>query len=442
METIYDLEQVQYRLRYVIQVTNDHMSISEAANDAGVTWKTMKSWIDRYEEFGINGLLNKPRGSYKPVSDETKRIVVDIKIEKRSRSGRKVRDIVRDDHDISLHRQTIWRILKEAGENKREKQNFKVYHDHERTRPNSLWQIDFMDAMMIEGVGMVYLLAIIDDYSRYMVGASFVTEMTEQNVLELLWETIERHGMPLQIYSDQGTQFKSHWGKGFTRFEKVCRRLGIETIFASVRYPQGKGKIERLFGFVQDDFLPEYCFDSLDDINQKFDKWKYWYNEKHEHSALGSLPPSSRYRNFKPRMPEGDLFDIFAEHLTRKVRKNATISLNCEIYPVNPEFVNESVNVMVFGNIVKIYGQSRLLGEYDKRINYREKMLRRIHRRIVKKDGKIKFQNKRYHIGLEFIGKRVELVIIRNQLRAFMGSKHLQIFKLKEQDAVVVKIDR
>ncbi|MDG6229735.1 MAG: hypothetical protein QCH96_07200, partial [Candidatus Thermoplasmatota archaeon] len=60
----------------------------------------------------------------------------------------------------------------------------------------------------------------------------------------------------------------------------------------------------------------------------------------------------------------------------------------------------------------------------------------------VKKDGMIKFQNQKYHIGLEFIGRRVDLVIVRDQLRVFLNTKYLQIFKLRERDAVVEKIDR
>ena len=66
-------------------------------------------------------------------------------------------------------------------------------------------------------------------------------------------------------------------------------------------------------------------------------------------------------------------------------------------------------------------------------------MLRRVHTRVVKKDGRIKFQNKKYHIGLEFVGRRVDVICIRNQLRVFSGSTHLQIFKLNDRDVVDVK---
>jgi len=60
--------------------------------------------------------------------------------------------------------------------------------------------------------------------------------------------------------------------------------------------------------------------------------------------------------------------------------------------------------VRYFGHVVRIYSKSILLGEYDSRINYHEKMLRHVHIRLVKKDGRIKFQKKKYLIGKEFVG--------------------------------------
>jgi len=441
MKTIYDNKTVQSRLKHVLQVIDNDISVAEAARNANVAWKTMKQWINRFKQEGVNGLLNKPRGSTEPVDDDTQEKIIELKRENRCRSCRKIRDLLEERHGKKAHRQTIWHILKEVGENKRDKRSFKVYHDFERPRPNSLWQVDFMDAIVVEGVGLVYLLLFIDDYSRKIMGAKFVTSRSEQHVLELLWQAICQNGMPSQIYSDQGTQFKSHLGKGFTRFEKVCKRLGIGPIFASVNYPEGKGKIERLFGFIQDDFLTEYVT-GLYDMNAKFDNWIRWYDEKHEHSSLGGLPPNSRYMNFKPRMPEGDMFDIFAERALRKVRKNATISFRGQIYPVDPQYVNEKVEILVFGNDIRIYGQSKLLAEYDSRIDYHEKMLRRTYTRLVRKEGAIKFHNVRYFVGPELAGQRVEVVIIRDQLRAFLSSKRLLIFKLGEGDAVLVNTDR
>ncbi|MCK5020888.1 MAG: DDE-type integrase/transposase/recombinase [Candidatus Peribacteraceae bacterium] len=442
MQNVYDNEVVQYRLKYVLEVKHGDKSISQAARDAQVDWKTMKSWIIRFEMGGIKGLVNKPRGNSKPVDEDVKSIIVDMKRENPHRSARRVRDLLRQNENVSLHRQTIWRALKNAGENKRAKKKVKVFRDFERVHPNSLWQVDFMDAIVIEGIGLVFLVLFIDDHSRKIVGARFVKNRESIHVLQLLWETIERYGIPSQIYSDQGKQFRSHLGRGYSHYEKVCNRLGIDVIHGTPRYPQGRGKIERLFGFVQDDFITEYRFKDLEDMNGKFDNWTKWYGEEHEHSALGGKPPNSRYTDFIPRMPEGDLFEIFSEHFDRMVRKNATISFKGNIYPVDPRHIRDYVEVRAFGHIVKIYAQSRLLGEYDSRINYHEKMLRQSHHRLVKKDGQIKFRKNKYLIGKEFVGQKVEIVVIRDQLRAFLSSNRLVIFKMGECDAVVVRLDR
>ena len=391
MKNILDDETVQYRLKYVLQIGDKDKSIAQAAQEADVDWRTMKRWYINFKSEGVKGLSNKPRGRSQPVDEEVKRKVIEYKVDKRSRSGRRIRDLLRKNDEVKLHRETIWRILKDAGENKRVKKDMKVYHDFERHHPNSLWQTDYMDAIVVEGVGLVYLILYLDDHSRHVVGGRFEIDRTAYRALSLLWSSLKGKGMPLQIYCDQGKQFKSHLGKGFTHFENVCKRLGIKPIFASKKYPQGKGKIERLFGFIQDDFLPEYHFSDLDDLNCKFQDWVKWYNEEHEHSALGGKPPNSRYTNFIPRMPEGDLFEAFSEHFERKVRKNATISFKGDIYPVDPRYIKDRVEVRSFGHEVRIYAQCMLLGTYDSRIDYHEKMLRRTYTRVVKQDGVVKF---------------------------------------------------
>jgi hypothetical protein len=299
-----------------------------------------------------------------------------------------------------------------------------------------------MDAIVIEGIGLVFLILILDDYTRKTIRGMFVPDTTAYQALKLLWNSVEEYGIPNQMYSDRGTQFRSHLGKGFTHYELVCKRLGIDVIHGTVRHPQGRGKIERLFGFIQDDFIPEYRFKDIDDMNQKFQEWISWYNEKHEHSSLGGNPPNFRYVDFTPRMSCGDHFDIFSEHHERKVRKNATISFRNKIYPVDPRFIKDKVIVKVFGDLIKIFGQSKFLGEYDTRIDYHERMLRRVYARVVKKDGTIKFRKVRYPVGKELIGHRVEILVIRDQSRAFLNSNKLLIFKLGESDAVIVKMDR
>lgn len=201
----------------------------------------MKTWVSGFYDEGIKGLLNKPRGNLKPVPDEIMVKIVDIKRENPHRSARRIRDLLRKNMDISLHRQTVWRTLKKAGENKRAKKKVKVFRDFESIHPNSLWQVDYMDAIVVGGIGLVFLILFVDDHSRKIVGARFVENRAAIHILDVLWESIVRYGVPSQIYSDQGKQFKSHMGKGYTHYETVCKRLGVQTIHGTPRYPEGRG---------------------------------------------------------------------------------------------------------------------------------------------------------------------------------------------------------
>lgn len=83
-----------------------------------------------------------------------------------------------------MHRQTIWRTLKRGDESKRTKKKVKVFRDFEKIHPNNLWQVDYMDAIVVEGIGLVCLVLFIDDHSRKIVGARFMENREVIHALE------------------------------------------------------------------------------------------------------------------------------------------------------------------------------------------------------------------------------------------------------------------
>ncbi|WP_141743531.1 DDE-type integrase/transposase/recombinase, partial [Weeksella sp. HMSC059D05] len=75
------------------------------------------------------------------------------------------------------------------------------------THPNQVWQIDISYVPMKKG--FMYLTAIIDVYSRFIVGWQISNSLEEATQTELLNESIERYGKPEIINSDQGSQYTS-----------------------------------------------------------------------------------------------------------------------------------------------------------------------------------------------------------------------------------------
>ena len=141
MKNILDDENVQFRLKFVLQI--EDKSIAQAAREADVDWRTMKRWYANFKKGGVNGLFNKPRGRSQPVDEEVKQKLLEYKVDKRSRSGRKIRDLLKKNDGVIVNRQTVWRILKDAGENKRVKKNVKVYLSDDQIRTIVVRIVDY-----------------------------------------------------------------------------------------------------------------------------------------------------------------------------------------------------------------------------------------------------------------------------------------------------------
>lgn len=103
----------------------------------------------------------------------------------------------------------------------------------------------------------MYLIGIIDDCSRFVVGAEYFKSEVSKYVMIVLRNAFMAYGRPNQILSDNGTQFKNIKGQLNTKYSNLLMSLGVEPIYSKPYKPQSKGKIERWFKTVHDDILYE-----------------------------------------------------------------------------------------------------------------------------------------------------------------------------------------
>lgn len=157
------------------------------------------------------------------------------------------------------------------------------------SRPNQAWALDITYIPMPRG--FMYLVAIIDLYSRYIVGWSLSNTMEAQWVVETLKQAIEFYGKPEIINSDQGSQFTSDEYIGYVK--------SLETVKISM---DGKGRatdnafIERFFRTIKYDKI---FLEMPVDGKELYSVCKHfinYYNRRREHSELGYIPPIERYR--------------------------------------------------------------------------------------------------------------------------------------------------
>jgi putative transposase len=156
-------------------------------------------------------------------------------------------------------------------------------------RPNQVWQIDISYIPMASG--FMYLFAIIDVYSRYIIGWSISNSMDSGWVVSTIKEAIRVYGKPEIINSDQGSQFTSD--------EYISFVKSLTTTKISM---DGKGRatdnvyIERFFRTIKyDKIYLEPPVDGLH-LHSMCEEFINFYNHKRSHSSIGKVPPAKVYR--------------------------------------------------------------------------------------------------------------------------------------------------
>jgi transposase InsO family protein len=341
--------------------------VTEAKRRFGVSRPTLYALLRRYDEQGVEGLLNRPHGGENRLPEEVEAAIVEVKLARLSRSLEKVRQLVQESYDYRVSRQTVWRVLSARGLARvSEKEPIQRFA---RPQPNELWQVDLIEDEPT-AAGEVQIWVVEDDASRYLLGAQAVRTKHQEPLLGLLRALWRRYGVPEAILSDRGSQFRStHPGsEAPTVYELLCRLLGIRPIFA--RQARTKGKVEKLIQFLQRDFLGEVRdrVHSLEQLNEELAEWVAQYNLR-PHASLEYKPPQSRYRaSTKALPPELDEDWLFAVQEMRKVRRDATVSYRRVGYGVPPEYIGDHVWLHLVDSKVVIMHAGKTIAQHPLRV--------------------------------------------------------------------------
>jgi transposase InsO family protein len=216
----------------------------------------------------------------------------------------------------------------------------KPYRRFERSHFGDLWQGDAMhgpklpDPANPDKERQVFLFAFLDDHSRLVPQAQFYWNEQLPRLEDCFKRAMLRYGRPLAIYVDRA---KVHVSK---QLDTICATLGIQRILGTPYYPEGRGKIERFFQFVQSDFLPELttsAVDTLPLLNESLLAWLEVVYHTKNHSETGQAP-LERYRQdetptTRPVDPT-ELRQAFLHRDQRKITKTATFSFKSNRYRV------------------------------------------------------------------------------------------------------------
>lgn len=344
--------------------------------------KTLESWLCAYNKYGLDGLSRSHRsdkGKSRKISPELgEEIAARKKANPRIPITLLYEQMVSEEliDPLNISRPTVYRYIEDlslAGEFKNDEENpetLRFSHEH----VGDLWQGDVMYGPYIT-IGkkkiQTYLHMFIDDASRYPVYSQFYLSQNFETLRHCFKEAVSRRGIPRLVYTDNAKIYRSQ------QFEYICASLGSTLLHSQPFVPQGRGKVERMFGTVRMRFLSALdpsTIKDLDDLNQRYFKWLEDDYKRKSHKGLNGLSPHdvlmSQVSKLNLITDIGRLNESFLLRITRKVQSDATIQINNVLYETDSRFSGLRVEIRYepewledISKALPIYESGKKIGE-------------------------------------------------------------------------------
>lgn len=309
--------------------------------------RTVKRYKKAFQTLGDAGLVDHRRSNNYKLTENERLAIINLKKHHLWRSGRNIRDAL----ELSVSETTVGNIIRAAGLSKQNLKRVKPIIRFEAAGPNDLWQTDIMGRIDFPRIGILYLISTLDDYSRFVPAGRWFRKQGKMNVFQIWYESLARWGLPDAMLQDEGSQFKARTRFGQADYQWYAAQLDIKLIWA--RRAQTKGKIERFWRFVQDDFVREvWRARTIDEVNGKFKVWLARYNWRFRSRTFANQTRASRYRQSDRRVSRVELQNLLVVEERRKVSRQSTISLYGHQYLIPPGYINCHIWVKVVGNKV------------------------------------------------------------------------------------------
>ena len=270
-----------------------------------ISRQTLYAWKRRFEELGPAGLMDQPKGVKKgsKLPELTKRTILMLKQAHPDWGCERISDMLVRGPALPASPNAVARVLREAGYELVE-QPTRPHPDHvrsfERAATNQLWQTDLFTFVLKRQNRRVYLVAFMDDHSRFLTGYGLHGSQSTALVIEVLRAAIAGYGVPAEILTDNGTQYVTWRGK--SQFTRELEKLGVRQIVARPKRPQTLGKIERFWGTLWRECVQSAVFLDLEDARRRIGLFIDHYNFQRVHSGIDGLVPADRFFRAAPEV--------------------------------------------------------------------------------------------------------------------------------------------
>jgi transposase InsO family protein len=264
----------------------------------GVSKHTLYAWQKKFATMGPAGLMDQPKG-VRPgsrVPEVTKRAILMLKEANPDWGCQRISDMLLRGPALPASAAAVANVLHEAGyasDAVPTRPHEPKVTSFERAKPNQLWQTDLFTFVLKRQNRRVYLVAFLDDHSRFIVGYGLHASQSTALVLEVWRAAITGFGTPEEVLTDNGAQYVTWRGKG--AFTRECEKRGIKQIVASPHRPQTLGKIERFWGTLWRECVETAVFMDLGDARQRIGLFIDSYNFQRPHQGIDGSTPADRF---------------------------------------------------------------------------------------------------------------------------------------------------
>ena len=320
----------QTRLQILNSLMADHMTTEQAATLMGVIARHTRRILAAYSEEGAAALAHGHRGrrasnaTPEPLRSEVLRLARSRYLET---NHTHLSELLREREGIEIGRTTLQRILTSAGlKNPRHRRPPKHRVRRQRMpREGMLKQVDGSHHRWLgdDGPPFAPLLAV-DDATGIVVNALFCEQENTHDYFLLMRGLIQRHGIPIALYTDRHSVFKNVPGSGLaralTQFGRAMDELGVQMVFALS--PQAKGRVERTAGTLQDRLVTELRLagaTTIEEANVVLKEFLVHFNTRFE---VPAQHPEAAYRMLEPDV---SLDNVLCFRHRRRVARDNTV---------------------------------------------------------------------------------------------------------------------
>jgi len=153
---------------------------------------------------------------------------------------------------------------------------------------NECWSMDFMHDQLADGRSY-RAFNVIDDFNREGLCIEIDFSLPSERVIRSLEQVIEWRGKPKAIRCDNGPEYISD------KIRAWAEKQNIKLLHIQPGKPQQNAYIERYNRTVRYDWMTQYIFASIKEVQDYATRWLWHYNNERPNTAIGGIPPSQKF---------------------------------------------------------------------------------------------------------------------------------------------------